>query len=68
VKIRAKILFGGKKERTMEVTKDSTYEELLESLNINPEIVIIFRNGIPVPLDERLTEDDIEIMRVVSGG
>jgi len=68
VKIRIKILSGGKKEQTIEANEDLTYEELLESLHINPEIVIVFRNGTPVPLDERLTRDDIDIMRVVTGG
>ncbi len=68
MKIGIKILSGGIKEKTMEVFEDSTYEELLESLHINPEIVIVFRNGTPVPLDEKLTPDDVEILRVVTGG
>lgn len=68
MKIRIKILSGGKKEQIIEANEDLTYEELLESLHINPEIVIVFRNGTPVPLDERLTMDDIDIMRVVTGG
>ena len=68
MKIRIKILSGGIKEKTMEVLEDKTYEELLESLHINPEIVIVFRNGTPVPLDEKLTPDDVEILRVVTGG
>ncbi len=66
--IRIKILSGGIKEQTMEVSEGSTYEELLGSLQINPEIVIVFRKGIPVPLDERMTQDDVEILRVVTGG
>jgi sulfur carrier protein len=68
LKVRIKILSGGVKEQELDVPADSTYEELLESLHINPEIVIVFRSGVPVPLDEKLTEDDIEILRVVTGG
>ncbi len=68
MKVRVKILSGCVKEQELEVLADSTYEELLEFLHINPEIVIVFRAGVPVPLDEKLTEDDIEILRVVTGG
>jgi sulfur carrier protein len=68
VKVKVKILSGGVKERTMDVSADSTYEEMLHSLNINPEVVVVFRSGVPVPLDEKLTEDDVNILRVVTGG
>lgn len=68
MKIKVKILSGGVKEQNMEVSSDSTYEELLESLHINPEIVLVFRNGIPVPLDEQVSQDNVEVLRVVTGG
>jgi sulfur carrier protein len=68
VKVKIKILSGGVKEQIMEVGADETYEEMLKSLNINPEIVIVFRNGVPIPLDEKLTIDDVDILRVVTGG
>ena len=66
--IRVKILSGGVKEQDMEVSLDSTYEELLGSLHINPEIVLVFRNGVPVPLDEKVSDDNVDILRVVTGG
>ncbi len=66
--IKVKILSGGVKEKSIAVSPDSTYEELLLSLHINPEIVIVFQNGIPVPLDEKVSEENIEILRVVTGG
>jgi sulfur carrier protein len=68
VKVKVKILSGGVKEQIMDVCEDETYEELLHSLHINPEIVIVFRSGVPVPLDEKLTCDDVDILRVVTGG
>lgn len=68
MKIKVKILSGGVKEQTLEVCAGSTYEEMLESLHINPEIVIVFSNGNPVPLDEKVTQDNVEILRVVTGG
>jgi len=67
VKIKVKLLSGGVKEQSMEVSPESTYEELLKSLNINPEIVLVFAGGTPVPLDQKVT-DDVEILRVVTGG
>ncbi len=68
MKIKVKILSGGVKEENMEVSPHSTYEELLLSLNINPEIVLVFRSGAPVPLDEKVSMEDIEVLRVVTGG
>lgn len=68
MKVKVKILSGGVKEQVMDVDGDETYEELLHALHINPEIVIVFRRGVPVPLDEKLTCDDVDILRVVTGG
>ena len=66
--IKVKILSGGVKEQDMDVSSDSTYEELLETLHINPEIVLVFRNGAPVPLDDKVGGEKVEILRVVTGG
>lgn len=68
MKVKVKVLSGGVKEQTMDVGEDATYEELLHTLRINPEMVIVFRSGVPVPLDEKLTGDDVDILRVVTGG
>jgi sulfur carrier protein ThiS len=68
VKVGVKILSGGVREQTLEVHGDTTYEEMLLSLQINPELVIVFRNGDPIPLDEKVTPDNVKILRVVTGG
>jgi len=68
LKIKVKILSGGVKEQNLDVPPSSTYEELLQTLHINPEIVLVFRSGNPVPLDEKVTPDNVEILRVVTGG
>ncbi|VVB92940.1 Small archaeal modifier protein 2 [uncultured archaeon] len=68
MKIGIKILSGGVREQELDVKEGSTYEEMLESLHINPEIVIVFRNGNPVPLDEKVSWDNVDIIRVVTGG
>ena len=68
MKVNVKILSGGVKEETVEVSSDAKYEDILSSLHINPEIVIVFSNGNPVPLDEKVEAGDIKILRVVTGG
>lgn len=68
MKIKVKILSGGTREQNMEVSSGSTYEEMLKSLHINPEIVLVFQNGNPVPLDEKVVPGNVEILRVVTGG
>ncbi len=68
MKIKVKILSGGVKEENMEVSPHSTYEELLLSLHISPEVVLVFRSGAPIPLDEKVSMEDIEVLRVVTGG
>ncbi len=68
MKIKVKLFSGGVKEENLEVSPESTYEELLLSLHINPELVLVFRSGTPVPLDEKVSMEDIEVLRVVTGG
>ncbi len=68
MKVRVKILSGGTREQAVDAPEGSTYEELLGSLHINPEVVIVFRGGTPVPLDKRVSPDYIDILRVVTGG
>ena len=44
-------------------------EELLKHLNINPEVVLVVRNGELVSEDAQLEEkDDVKILSVISGG
>ncbi len=69
-----KILADKEEERRVEISNDDTYGNVLEKLKINPEEVIVLRNGKPVPEDEKLDinknkeEVDITIICVVSGG
>lgn len=68
MKIKVEIFSGGAQEQDMEVSPDSTYGDMLGCLKINPEIVLVFRNGTPVPLDEKVSGGDVKILRVVTGG
>ena len=52
----------------MEVPDEATYFDLLSLLSINPETVVIFRDGVPVAFDDNVQGPKVEIMRVVSGG
>ena len=69
-----RIVGGKEEEKRIEVLQDDTYENVLEKLNINPDEVLVLREGKPVPEDETVAinknkgEIDIMIIRIVSGG
>ncbi|NPV62877.1 MAG: MoaD/ThiS family protein [Methanotrichaceae archaeon] len=46
----------------------STYEDFLAAQDINPETVVVLRDGDPVPLDDEIEDGEISIIRVVSSG
>ena len=69
--VKVKILAGKEEERRIEVANDDTYEKVLEKLGINPEEVVVLRNGKPVPEDEPVVNKnsgEITIIRIVSSG
>ncbi len=65
VKITAE---GRLSERLVEVEEGLTYEDLLDILNINPETVVILKDGNPVPVDDVLEAGSVEVIRIVSSG
>lgn len=67
--MRLKIVFVGfdKKEEVLDVNSQK-YSEILESLGINPETVVVVKDGLPVPTDEVAEEGEIKVIRVISGG
>jgi sulfur carrier protein len=55
--------------RELELPAPRTVEQLLRTLDVVPESVLVIRNDTLATRDERLTEDDVvEIRPVVSGG
>ncbi len=44
------------------------YSEILESLGINPETVVVVRDGTPVPVDDVAEDGEVKVIRVISGG
>jgi sulfur carrier protein ThiS len=73
MELKIKILAGKEEKKRIEVADDDTYEKVLEKLKINPEEVVVLRNGKPVPEDEQVVDKntasiEITIIRIVSGG
>lgn len=69
MKVKVKFLGGFEKEsEEVEIEEGKRYSDLLEKLGINPETVVIVKNGKPVPVDDFVEEGEIIVMRVISGG
>ena len=64
-----KIIFVGfeKKEEIVN-PEGKKYSDILESLGINPETVVVVRNGTPVPVDDVAEDGEVKVIRVISGG
>jgi len=71
--INVKIRAEKEEERSLEIANTDTYETVLEKLSINPEEVLVLRNGKPVPEDEPVADNvdadaEITIIRIISVG
>lgn len=55
-------------ERTVDLDRDLTYDQLFMLLNIKPETVVALLEGHPVSADDLVEAKDLEIVRVVSSG
>ncbi len=51
-----------------DISAKTKYEDMLLYFNLNPESVIVLKNGVPVPLDEVMGLGELKVLRVVSGG
>lgn len=60
--------FHGKKEEIVDIDESKRYSEILESLGINPETVVLVKDGMPVPVEELAEEGEVKVIRVISGG
>ena len=67
MKVDVKIIASGVSERSMDIS-GGTYEDLLFELDINPETVVVIKEGHPVPIDCKVSSGKITIIRVASGG
>ncbi len=73
MELRIQIWAETEQEKRIRVADDATYERVVEELGINPEEVLVLRDGVPVPDDERVAEKgaldaEITIIRIVSRG
>lgn len=68
MKVSVKVFMRGVSEREVELPDGSTYFDLLSFLKVNPETVVVFRDGTPVAFDSAIEGSRIEVLRVVSGG
>ena len=56
-------------EKTVELSGNSTVDDLLEKMGINPEIVLVSRKKEIILKDEKLNDkDEIMLISVISGG
>ncbi|MBA3044289.1 MoaD/ThiS family protein [archaeon] len=63
------ILFPEKNEKKIELQENSTALDILKNLDLNPDVMLVIRNEVPIPVDEKLEDKDVlKIVRVVSGG
>ncbi|MBU4189919.1 MAG: MoaD/ThiS family protein [Candidatus Thermoplasmatota archaeon] len=63
------ILFPEKNEKKIELQENSTALDILKNLDLNPDAMLLIRNEVPIPVDEKLEDKDVlKIVRVVSGG
>jgi sulfur carrier protein len=67
-KVHVTIQAGEIYEQTVEITENTTYEGLLDTLKINQETVLVLNEANAVPLDGAVTSDKLTILRVVTGG
>ncbi len=68
MKVTVKLFVGEVCSRDVEIPDGATYFDLLSFLKVNPETVVVFKDGVPVAFDSPVRGDRIEVMRVVSGG
>ena len=67
-KVHITIQAGEISEQTVEIAENTTYEDLLDALEINQETVLVLDEGNAVPLDGAVISDKLTILRVVTGG
>lgn len=66
--VTVNLVAGQPRRRDVFLPGGATYFDLLASLEVNPETVVVFRDGVPVALDSVAGPGRIDVVRVVSGG
>ncbi|MCD4800768.1 MAG: MoaD/ThiS family protein [Methanococcoides sp.] len=66
--IKVKIFPDNPDGQIINVPDDSTYEDLLNIMDINQELVILLNDGKAVPIDDIVVEGTVTILKAISGG
>jgi sulfur carrier protein ThiS len=67
-KIVVKIAFN-KETRSLEMPSGSSVEDVLRTMDLYPDAHIVLRGKVPVPITERLKDqEEFRIIKVASGG
>lgn len=66
--VEIKIFPESPEGQILDVPDGATYEDLLNMLDINQELVILLNNGQAVPIDGTVDAGTITILRAISGG
>jgi sulfur carrier protein ThiS len=67
--MRVHVVLPARAEREVEVPASSTGIDLVRALGLAPDVHLILRGDLPVPLDAPLREgESLRILGVVSGG
>lgn len=65
--MRVVVRVAGGETRELEVT-DETYADLVERVGLSVQEAAVLVDGRPVPEDQRVTAEEVDVIRLVSGG
>ncbi|MCS7121222.1 MAG: MoaD/ThiS family protein [Archaeoglobaceae archaeon] len=68
MKVKLKFLNINRSDLELEIEGEKTFSDLLESIGINPETVIILKDKTPLPSEDKIVEGEYRVVRVISGG
>jgi len=59
---------AGEDTHELSVADDATYADLLGPLGLSPHEVSVLVDGSPVPIDQPVDADRVEVVRLIKGG
>ena len=68
ITVNVKIVPENNSEYPVNIENGATYEELLKTLDINEESVIVLKDGQATPLDGVVESGSIQVLKITSGG
>mgnify|MGYP006272108223 FL=1 len=58
----------GEDSREVTVDDGATYADLVEAVDRNPQAVSVLVDGSPVPEDQPVAVDHVQVLRLIKGG